>query len=152
MQSPQELARTAEQYDEEQWFEFLDELDAVSRRRQKRSEETTQLYDGERDSMARWVARTHLNSDSGIRQIWYLPQGSPADEIRLLEVNDRLAVSEAEAARVEPIEFGLASKDSPFKLLVADITGDQLEAIKDGRLILPTGWQLSGNVILSRRR
>ena len=39
MPTPQELARTAKPVDEEQWFEFLDELDAVSRRRQRRAEE-----------------------------------------------------------------------------------------------------------------
>ncbi|MGO9600807.1 MAG: hypothetical protein ACLP7Q_22740 [Isosphaeraceae bacterium] len=152
MQTPQELARAAEQYDEEQWFEFLDELDAVSRRRQERCEEPTPADDGDRDSMARWIARKHLVSDSGIRQIWYLPHGSPPDEIRLLEVNDRLALSEAEAARVEPTEFGLAGKDSQLKLLVADVTGDQLDAIKAGHLKLPPGWELSGNIILNRRR
>ncbi len=88
MQAPQELARTAEQYDEEQWFESLDELDAVSRRRQHRAEEPAPAADAERDEMAHWIGRNHLASDTGIREIWYLPQGSPPDEIRLLEVND----------------------------------------------------------------
>jgi hypothetical protein len=120
MPTPQELARTAEQYDEEQWFEFLDELDAVSRRRQRRAEEPAPPAAAERDAMAHWMARKHLVSDSGIREIWYLPQGSPPDEIRLLEVNDRLALSDAEAARVEPIEFGLAGQDTRLKLLVAE--------------------------------
>jgi hypothetical protein len=173
MPTPQELARTAEQYDEEQWFEFLDELDAVSRRRQRRAEEpappaaavgvgrvsasaavraeSAPPAAAERDAMAHWIARKHLVSDSGIREIWYLPQGSPPDEIRLLEVNDRLALSDAEAARVEPIEFGLAGQDSRFKLLVADVSGDQLDAIKAGRLDLPRGWELSGMIIWGRR-
>ena len=65
MPTPQELARTAEQYDEEQWFEFLDELDAVSRRRQRRAEEPTPPAAAERDTMAHWMARKHLVSDSG---------------------------------------------------------------------------------------
>jgi hypothetical protein len=151
MPTPQELARTAEQYDEEQWFEFLDELDAVSRRRQRRVEEPAPPAAAERDTMAHWMARKHLVSDSGIREIWYLPQGSPPDEIRLLEVNDRLALSDAEAARVEPIEFGLAGQDTRFKLLVADVSGDQLDAIKAGRLDLPRGWELSGKIIWGRR-
>jgi len=101
--------------------------------------------------MAHWMARKHLVSDSGIREIWYLPQGSPPDEIRLLEVNDRLALSDAEAARIEPIEFGLAGQDTRFKLLVADVSGDQLDAIKAGRLDLPRGWELSGKIIWGRR-
>jgi hypothetical protein len=152
MQTPQELARAAEKYDEEQWFEFLDELDAVSRRRNNRVNEPAPAADADRDSMARWIARTHLNTDSGIREVWYLPQGSPHDEIRLLEVNNRLALSDAEAARVAPIEFGLAGEDSRFRLLVADINSDQLDAIKEGRLELPPGWKLGSNIITSRRR
>jgi hypothetical protein len=151
MQTPQELARTAEQFDEEQWFAFLDELDAVSRRRQRRVEDPAPPDDAERDVMARWMARTHLASDSGIREIWYLPQGSPPDEIRLLEVNDRLALSDAEASRVQPIEFGLSGQGSRLKLLVADVSGDQLDAIRAGRLDLPPGWELSGNIIWGRR-
>jgi len=34
-----------------------------------------------------------------------------------------------------------------LKLLVADVSGDQLEAIKAGRLHLPLAWELSGNII-----
>ena len=67
MPTPQELARTAEQYDEEQWFEFLDELDAVSRRRQRRAEEPTPPAAAERDTMAHWMAGKHLVSVSGSR-------------------------------------------------------------------------------------
>jgi len=97
------------------------------------------------------MARKHLVSDSGIREIWYLPQGSPPDEIRLLEVNDRSPLSDTEAAFVEPIEFGLAGQDTRLKLLVADVSGDQLDAINAGRLELPRGWQLSGNIVWGRR-
>jgi hypothetical protein len=151
MQTPQELARTAEQYDEEQWFQFLDELDAVSRRRQQRAEEPAPPGAAQPDAIAQWIARKHLVADSGIREIWYLRQGSPPDEIRLLEVNDRLALSDAEAARVEPIEFGLDGLDAHVKLLVADISGDQLDAITAGRLRLPSGWELNGNIVWGRR-
>jgi hypothetical protein len=151
MLTPQELARTAEQYDEGQWFEFLDELDAVSRRRQRRVGEPAPPATADRDAMARWVARKHLVSDSGIREIWYFPQGAPPDEIRFLEVNDRLSLSDAEVTRVEPIEFGLAGQDARLKLLVADVSGDQLDAIKAGCLELPRGWELSGNTIWGRR-
>jgi hypothetical protein len=151
MQTPQELARTAEQYDEGQWFEFLDELDAVSRRRQHRVGDPAPPATADRDTMAHWVARKHLVSDSGIREIWYLPRGAAPDEIRLLEVNDRMPLSDAEATRVEPIEFGLAGHDARLQLLIADVSGDQLDAIKAGRLELPRGWELSGNIIRGRR-
>jgi hypothetical protein len=38
-----------------------------------------------------------------------------------------------------------------LKLLVADVSGDQLDAIKGGRLDLPRGWELSGKIIWGRR-
>ena len=66
-------------------------------------------------------------------------------------MNDRLTLSDAEATRVEAIEFGLAGQDARLKLLVADVSGDQLDAIKAGRLALPGGWELSGNTIWGRR-
>lgn len=151
MPTPQELARAAEQYDEEQWFEFLDELDAVSRRRQQRIPAAPAPAGPGRDGMALWIARKHLAADSSIRQVLYLPKGSSADEIRLLEVNDRLALPEAETGKVEPIEFGLNVQGAPFRLFVADITSEQLEAIKAGRLALPAGWALDAHMTTGRR-
>ena len=151
MSTPQELARAAEQYDEEQWLEFLDELDAVSRRRQRRNLATPASTSPERDEMALWIARKHLAADSGIRKVLYLPKVAPADEIRLLEVNDRLALPEAERGKLEPIEFGLNVQDAPFRLFVADITSEQLDAIKAGRLALPAGWDTADHITTGRR-
>jgi len=65
MPTPQELARTAEQYDEEQWFEFLDELDAVSRRRQRRAEEPAPPAAAGRDTMAHWMAGSTWSPTAG---------------------------------------------------------------------------------------
>src|SRR4051812_14767986 len=107
MPTPQELARVAEQYDEEQWFEFLDEVDAVTRRRQQGNPVTPTPAGAGRDEVALWIARKHLAADSSVREVLYLPKGSPADEIRLLEVNDRLTLPDAEKGKIAPIEFGL---------------------------------------------
>jgi hypothetical protein len=152
MPTPQELARTAERYDEEQWVEFLEELDAVSRRRQQNQPAAPEPPIGERDGMALWIARKHLAADSGIQSVLYLPKGAPADEIRLLEVNDRLALPESERGTIAPIDFGLNVQGAHFRLFVADITSEQLEAIRNGQLDLPAGWDLGDHMTTGRRR
>jgi hypothetical protein len=41
----------------------------------------------DRDSFAEWYAERHLDIDSGVEQIHYLPINAPPREIRLLEIN-----------------------------------------------------------------
>jgi hypothetical protein len=151
MQTPQELARAAEKYDEEQWFEFLDELDAVSRRRQQKNPSAAAPASPGRDGIAHWIARKHLAADSSIQKVLYLPKGAPADEIRLLEVNDRLPLPEAQRWEIKPIDFGLDVEGARFRLLVADIASEQLDAIEAGRLVLPAGWDLADHITTGRR-
>ena len=154
MPTPQELAQIAEQYDDEQWFEFLNQLDDVSRRRRRTRRNKPEApipTRTEKDQMALWIARKHLAADSAIRKILYLPQGAPADEIRLLEVNDRMSLPDEEAGKIEPMEFGLNIQDAPFQLFVADITSEQLDAIRDSRLALPEGWIFEAPITTARR-
>jgi hypothetical protein len=131
-----------EKLDEEAWFERLDELDEGSRRRRKRSPEPDAPAGNNRDEVAAWVARSHLIADSGIREVRYLPKGAPPDEIRMLELNDRLADGES---KPEAIDFGLDIQGTRFRLLVADITTDQFERIQQDPSRLPPGWSLDGN-------
>jgi hypothetical protein len=138
---PIELARQVEQLDEEDWYDFLDELDAVSRRRREREPEAPEPTGESRDEVAAWVARTHSIVDSGIREVWYLPAGAPSDEIRLLEVSDRLAGPEG---KVGALNLGLDFQGVPFSLLVADITSEQLEHLRRDSSLLPEGWSLEG--------
>lgn len=150
MPTPSELAQLAERLDDTQWYDFLDELDAVSRRRHHLAE-PEQPANCDRDSLAAWIARKHFLADSGIREIWYLPKRSPEDEIRLLEVSDRQAANGSTPTKVEAIDFALDIQGCPYRLFVADVTGDQLEQIRDNRLALPTNWTLDGNTVWRRR-
>ncbi len=76
----------------------------------------------------------------GIHQVWFLGSGSPADEIRLLEVSERFT---GEAAKIEPIDFGLDVDGAKYKLLVADVSAEQLEKIKaDPAKSLPKDWKI----------
>jgi hypothetical protein len=140
MSKPVDFARQTEKFSDAEWFEFLDELDKVSRRRQQHAHDSTEPSGSDKDDIAAWIAKRHLLADNSIREVWYLPANSPADEIRLLELNGRLAGS---GWGVEPIDFALDVKGAHFKLLVADITSEELEPIKNGRSSqLPAGWSL----------
>ncbi|HYT93680.1 MAG TPA: hypothetical protein VEL76_33485 [Gemmataceae bacterium] len=134
--------------DADKWFKHLDDLDEVSRLRRREREQEPDLPAGKsRDEVAAWVAKTHLFIDHGIREVWYLPRGAPPDEIRLLELSDRLAGPEG---RTEAIDFGLEVEGASFHLLVADVNSDQLEQIKQDPSQLPPGWSLDGKGVWRR--
>lgn len=97
----------------------------------------------DRDSMAAWYARQHLNTDPGIKEIWYLPTDAGAREIRLVEINELLA--DGNDLGMEPIDFGVdTGTESAHRLFVLDVTPEQWERIRSGTLSLPRVWKLEG--------
>ena len=136
-----------QQTDEQDWYDFLDKVDEGSRLRRQFAQTPSLPPSRNRDDVAAWVAKKHLIADTSIREVWYLPEGSPCDEIRFLELNDRLAGAESAA---EPIDFGLDIEGAQFRLFVADITTEQLEQIKQDSSRLPRGWSLGENTIWRR--
>jgi hypothetical protein len=147
MSKPTEFAREIENFSDAEWVEFLDELDEVSRRRRQRAPLSSRPAGTGRDDVACWIASRHLAADSSIKEIWYLPMGSPPQEIRLVEVNGRLAGG---GWGVEPIDFALDVENIHFKLLVADTTSDELDRARTDPSILPPGWSLSGAMVWGR--
>jgi len=102
-----------------------------------------------KEEMVRWYATRHLNTDPGIRTVYYLPVGAPEREIRFLEINDLIVVRELDP--LEPLDFGVdVDGAEPHALLVVDVTPDQWERIRRGELSLPGGWSLDGAVAFSR--
>lgn len=148
MPTPSELATEAGRLDQAQWFEFLDALDQVARQRQHTVDTPQEPDPPDRDAVAYWVALSHFRMDPGISEIWHLPTGAPHDEIRLIEVNDQFPSSEA---RPIPVDFGLDIRGVPFRLLVADVTSEQLEAAQLDPSQLPDGWSLQGATQYPRR-
>ncbi len=151
MQSPAEIARLVELLDDEQWYDFLDELDAVTRRRGERQGEPDPSPGSDRDTVAAWIARKHFLVDSGVQEIGYLPHGAATDEIRLLEVSDRLATPARESPQIGAMDFGLNMEGNSFRLFVADVTSDELAQVRAGRLALPSGWTLEQGTAWRRR-
>lgn len=100
----------------------------------------------DRDSMAAWYARQHLQTDPGIVSVHYLPANSGEREIRFIEVNQLIGDRTDEI--LDPIEFGVdAGMESSHKLLVLDVTPDQWSRIRKQALPLPDGWELDGEIL-----
>ena len=102
----------------------------------------------DRDSMANWYARRHLETDDAIQEIRYLPEGAPPREIRFVEVNKLIS----ETTPMEPIDYGvdIGSADA-HTLFVLDVTPAQWEKIEKGEPLLPTGWHLHNSIAVGKR-
>jgi hypothetical protein len=100
------------------------------------------------EHFAQWLARRHMSSDAAIERVVYLPAGSPANEIRLLEINRFLNAPDVDV--IEPLDFSPVG-ELPYKVFVADVTMDQWEQIRrEPGATLSDGWNLENNRIYSR--
>lgn len=96
----------------------------------------------DRDGLAQWYAKRHLETDTGVERIYYLPTNAPPREIRFLEVNRMIS----ETTHPEPIDFGVdIGSANAHTLYVLDVTPSQWEAIQSGEMGLPDGWVLDEN-------
>jgi len=136
------------QTSEVSWYDYLDTVDEASREWRNREQTPDPPAGADRDSVAAWLAIKHFIGDSAIREVWYLPKNAPENEIRLLELSDRLAGNES---HVDPFDFGLDIEGANFRLMVADVTTDQMEQIKQNHQQLPPGWSLDETKIWRRR-
>lgn len=133
----------------DEWFDFLEQADAAWKIRNARIENDDPTKESGRNQIAEWVAKRHMSSDGGIRQIWFLDSGSPADEIRLLEVSERYT---GDGTQIEPIDFGLDIEGKKFKLMVADVSSEHLDQIeRDPAKTLPKDWRIEKAIIWGRR-
>jgi hypothetical protein len=102
----------------------------------------------DRDELAKWYAKRHMDIDDGVVQILYLPKNAPLREIRFLEVNRMIS----ETTPPEPIDFGvdIGGADA-HTLYVLDVTPSQWEALEKKAMSLPVGWTLDESQELARR-
>jgi hypothetical protein len=102
-----------------------------------------------RDVMARWYAKQHLNTDPGIRSVYYLPTNAPEREIRFVEINE--LIGDRDEKTLEPIDFGVdTGMETEHKLFVLDVTPGQWDRIRESSLPLPQGWTLQDAVAYSQ--
>lgn len=100
------------------------------------------------EQFARWLARRHLSSDAALERVVYLPAGAPQNEIRLLEINRLLNPPDYDS--IEPLDF-TPEMDLPYRVFVADITGDQWVRVQqDPDALLPRGWRLDDFQVIVR--
>lgn len=139
----------AERTEEPEWFEYLDEVDAATLHRQRRAPAPDLQSNSPPERIAEWIAKSHLSADASVRQVWYLPTGAPDGEIRLLEVSNRISGAEDVP---EPMDFGVEVGGKSVKLMVADVTGEQLRRIQSDPNLLPAGWNMSHAKLYHGRR
>jgi hypothetical protein len=143
---PEEYARSMTQ---DEWFDFLEGTDSATKIRKMTSEPDKPTDGSNLQHVAEWVAKRHMGADGGINQVWFLHSGSPADEIRLLEISERFT---GETTRIEPIDFGLDVDGKKYRLRVADVSMDRLNKIKDDPArTLPKDWKIEEAQIWDRR-
>lgn len=124
--------------------ELLREVDAERRATAKREEAKDPVRPGmSRDDFARWVARQHHEIDAGVSRILYLPDGAPADEVRLIESN--LLTPLPEEAPILAFPFRTDLDEVDFKVYVADVTESQFQKVLDRRVELPGGWRIDNH-------
>ena len=142
------LSEVADRIGEDEWSAELDEIDEATKLFRQKDIESEPPAGSDRDKIAEWVAKRHLGTDGSIRQVVYLPSGAPANEIRLLEVNERFARDEEVP---EPLDFGIEIAGRAIKVFVADVTKAQLEKLKADPTTLPKGWAWGGERVWGLR-
>ena len=94
-----------------------------------------------RDALASWYAHEHLKTDSGIESVYFLPENSPDDQIRFVEINILMADRTDHA--LEPIDFGInMGSANEHRLMVLDVSPEQWKRIVTGQLRLPDNWSV----------
>lgn len=126
-----------------EYAELIRQVDEQRRQAAEQEEQKHRPRSGmSKEEFVTWIARQHRAIDKGITRILFLPNGAPPEEVRLLEVNTLASLPEN--GSVEAVDFMPDIEDVHYTLFVADVTPRQLEAIMNGQLPLPQGWQLDG--------
>ncbi|AGA25006.1 hypothetical protein [Singulisphaera acidiphila] len=143
MPDVEELFKQLRELPQRQYSDLIRKVDGERRQAVEREERERPPARGMSPlEFAQWIARRHFAIDKGISQILYLPSEAPAEEVRLLEVNELAHIPEN--APIEAVDFMPDIEGVTYQLFVADVTPRQFDAILAGRLALPAGWVLEG--------
>jgi hypothetical protein len=93
-----------------------------------------------KDEVARELVAAHFKVEPGLRRVYRIlsdKEADPAEPIKLLEVN----ASTVSTGSVEPFAFA-PTKDTPFPMVIAEVSPEELAGLEEKRLPLPAGWSL----------
>jgi hypothetical protein len=94
----------------------------------------------DKKDVAKSLADAHRKAEPSIRRIHRIISNREDDvnePVKLLEVNPDTSPS-----GIVPIAFGPDPPDIPFPSVVIEITQEEFDQIKLGKLQLPHGWQI----------
>lgn len=96
----------------------------------------------DKSAVAKVLADAHRKLEPAISRIVRVvadvdEESAPHEPVKLLEVNP-----ETSPSGVVPIAFGPDPPLIPFPSVVIEVTEDEFESIRTGKLPLPGGWRL----------
>jgi hypothetical protein len=94
----------------------------------------------DRNDAAKRLIHWHFEIEPELQEVWLIIDDgtSPDEPIKLLEVN---AATPATGS-VEPFSFPPAD-DIPYRTIIAEVTPEEFEALRERPNDLPPGWDLS---------
>ena len=102
----------------------------------------------EKDEKARELVEWHFEVEPDLVEVFRImsdDEANPAEPIKLLEVN------EATMPTGEITAFGFgASKDFPFRTIIAEVTPKEFAALKSSLGVFPNGWRLDTAIRFTR--
>ena len=101
-----------------------------------------------KDAAALCLIEWHFETEPELRTVYRIlaeKEDSAAEPIKLLEVNDGTYPT----GTVEP--FGFSGTDEiPFRTVIAEITSEEFELLRDDRRAWPEGWDLRRAMVFER--
>jgi hypothetical protein len=104
----------------------------------------------DKDEAARDLIQHHFAVEPELRAVYRIMSAnetSPDEPIKLLEVNAATVAT----GSVEVFGFA-ASKSTPFSVMIAEVTPDELEQLKSNPRAMPHGWSLAQALVFERGR
>jgi hypothetical protein len=103
-----------------------------------------------KDEAARELAEWHFGVEPDLQKVIRIVsdnEDEPDEPIKLLEVNAATVAT----GSVEPYAFA-PSPSVPFPTVIAEITPDEYERVRQNEIRLPAGWSLARTQLFERPR
>lgn len=100
-------------------------------------------------ALAKLYAKQHLETDTDIRSVHYLPSAEDDRKIRLVEISDE--IGELRDEELTPVDF-VVDRGEPTEhtLYILDLTSSQWDRVLRGDRILPAKWSIDDKTDFER--